>query len=89
MVDYVVDQAEGGSSGFQVGSIKAFTTRGRVQPVDVRGWRPTNSPATTWFAGYTPQVAAAVWVGKPDGNGHPIDGRRRQRTALCPGERRQ
>ena len=32
----------------------------------------TDNHAATWFAGYTPSVAAAVWVGNPDGNGHPM-----------------
>lgn len=33
----------------------------------------TNDSAAVWFAGYTPQVAAAVWVGDPRGGfAHPL-----------------
>ncbi len=33
----------------------------------------TNDSAAVWFAGYTPQVAAAVWVGDPRGGfAHPM-----------------
>jgi membrane peptidoglycan carboxypeptidase len=32
----------------------------------------TDDHAATWFAGYTPQVATAVWVGNPDGTTHPM-----------------
>ena len=33
----------------------------------------TNESAAVWFAGYTPQVAAAVWVGDPRGGfAHPL-----------------
>lgn len=33
----------------------------------------TNESAAVWFAGYTPQVAAAVWVGDPRGGfAHPM-----------------
>ena len=40
----------------------------------------TNNSTDVWFAGYTPQLAAAVWVGHPVGqktlNGMRLDGRR-------------
>ena len=33
----------------------------------------TNESAAVWFAGYTPQIAAAVWVGDPRGGfAHPM-----------------
>ena len=33
----------------------------------------TNGPTAAWFAGYTPDLAAAVWVGYPtDPNKHPL-----------------
>ncbi len=33
----------------------------------------TNDSAAVWFAGYTPQLAAAVWVGDPRGGyAHPM-----------------
>lgn len=32
----------------------------------------TNAYGATWFAGYTPQYAAAVWVGDPRGPSHPL-----------------
>lgn len=35
----------------------------------------TNSNAATWFAGYTPQIATAVWVGDPrGGTRYPVSG---------------
>lgn len=34
----------------------------------------TNSTAATWFAGFTPQAATAVWVGDPrGGNRYPVE----------------
>lgn len=34
----------------------------------------TNNAAAVWFAGYTPQLAAAVWVGDPRGPQYSVDG---------------
>jgi membrane peptidoglycan carboxypeptidase len=34
----------------------------------------TNDFGATWFAGFTPQVATAVWVGDPRGPAHPLQG---------------
>ena len=32
----------------------------------------TESFGAAWFSGFTPQMAASVWVGDPRGNSHPL-----------------
>ena len=34
----------------------------------------TNSNIAVWFSGYTPDLAASVWVGNPDSSQYPLDG---------------
>ena len=36
--------------------------------------KPTNEAAAVWFAGYVPQLAAAVWIGDPRGPQYSVDG---------------
>lgn len=46
--------------------------------LDGRAWvgktGTTNENGATWFAGYTPDLAAAVWVGDPRGPAYPLTG---------------
>nr|WP_301539720.1 transglycosylase domain-containing protein [Nocardioides sp. zg-DK7169] len=59
-----------------------FDSGGTAQSVRLAGGRPaggktgtTDDAAAVWFAGYTPQYAAAVWVGDPrGGQAHPLTG---------------
>jgi membrane peptidoglycan carboxypeptidase len=34
----------------------------------------TNNNIAVWFSGYTPDLAASVWVGNPDSSRYPLDG---------------
>ncbi|WP_127481143.1 penicillin-binding protein [Nocardioides pantholopis] len=59
-----------------------FDPGGTARAVRLAGGRPaagktgtTDDNAAVWFAGYTPQYAAAVWVGDPrGGQAHPLTG---------------
>lgn len=59
-----------------------FTPGGTASKLNLDGGRKsggktgtTNNNAATWFAGFTPQAATAVWVGDPrGGNRYPLAG---------------
>ena len=64
MLNGVVDGNIGGRTGANM-ALENRPTAGKTGT--------TNESAAVWFAGYTPQIAAAVWVGDPRGGfPHPL-----------------